>query len=123
MASRESLDLAARADVLMCQGAVLLLRARRRAGVVGEDLASDVDFLLTAASLEFETDPETIPATMRHAVVQLAEHIVQRCAIPVPRGVVGEDARGGHPPRGDIAGTDQTRLVPHCQSQRLGRMG
>lgn len=123
MVSRESSDLAVRADVLVCQGAVLLLRARRKAGVVGEDLASDVDCLLTAASLEFETDPETIPATMRRAVVQLAEHIVQRCVIPVPCGVVGRDALGGHPPRGDIVGTDHRRLVPHCQSQRLGRMG
>ena len=54
MASRESSDLAARADVLVCQGAVLLLRARRNAGVAGEDVARDVDRLLTAASLEFE---------------------------------------------------------------------
>ena len=77
MASHKTSDLAARADVLVCQGAVLLLRARRKAGVVGEDLAPDVDRLLTAASLEFE---QAIPATMRHAVVQLAEHIVQRCA-------------------------------------------
>ena len=97
MASHESSDLAARADVLVCQGAVLLLRARRKAGVAGEDLAPDVDRLLTAASLELETDPETIPATMRHAVVQLAEHIVQRCTIPVPRGVLDGDAPGGHP--------------------------
>lgn len=123
MASHESSDLAARADVIVCQGAVLLLRARRKAGVVGEDLAPDVDRLLTAASLEFETDPETIPATMRHAVVQLAEHIVQRCRIPVPHRVIGGDAPGGHPPRGDIVGTDHSRLVPHCQSMRLGPMG
>ena len=56
MASHESSDLAARADVLVCQGAVLLLRARRKAGVAGE-LAPDVDRLLTASSLELETDP------------------------------------------------------------------
>ena len=36
MASLESSDLAVRADVLVCQGAVLLLRARRKAGVAGE---------------------------------------------------------------------------------------
>ena len=57
MASHESSDLAGRADVLVCQGAVLLLRARRKAGVAGEDLAPDVDRLLTAASLELETRP------------------------------------------------------------------
>lgn len=121
VASRKTSDFAARADVQVCEGAVLLLRARRKAGVVGEDLAPDVERLLTAASL----DLETIPATMRHAVVQLAEHIVQRCAIPVPRGVVDGDAPGGHPqPRGaGVARTDRRRVVPHCQSMRLGRMG
>lgn len=123
MPSHKSSDLPARADVLVCQGAVLLLRARRKASVGGEDLAPDVDRLLTAASLEFETHPETIPATMRHAVVQLAEHICQRCTIPVPRGVVDGYAPDRHPPRGDVARTDHTRVVPHCQSKRLGRMG
>jgi hypothetical protein len=123
VASHKSSDLAARADVLVCQGAVLLLRARRNAGVAGEDLAPDVDCLLTVASLEFETHPETIPATIRHAVVQLAEHIVQRCTIPVPHGVVHGDAPGGHPPPGDVARADHTRVVPYRQSIRLGRMG
>lgn len=94
MASLKSSDLAGRADVLVCQGAVLLLRARRNAGVAGEDLAPDVDCLLTVASIEFETHPETIPATIRHAVVQLAEHIVaamhdSRSAWRRPRGCAG----------------------------------
>ena len=121
MASRKTSDFAARADVQVCEGAVLLLRARRKAGVVGEDLAPDVERLPTAASL----DLETIPATMRHAVVQLAEHIVQRCTIPVPRGVVDGDAPSGHPQpaRGDVAPTDHRRIVPYCVSMRLGRMG
>ena len=122
MASHKTSDFAARADVQVCEWAVLLLRARRKAGVVGEDLAPDVERLLTAASL----DLETIPATMRHAVVQLAEHIVQRCAIPVPRGVLDAGAPpSGRPrtPRGDRARTDHRRVVPYCGSMRLGRMG
>ena len=125
MASHESPDLAARADVLVCHGAVQLLRARRKAGVAGEDLAPDVDRLLTAASLELETDPQAIPATMRNAVVQLAEHIVQRCTIPAPRGALDDDVPGGHPQlaRADVARTDQRRVVPYCVSMRLGRMG
>ena len=124
MASHISSDLAARTDVLVCRGAVQLLRARGKAGVAGE-LAPDVERLLTASSLELETDPGTIPATLRDAVVQLAEHIVQRCAIPVPRGVVDGDAPSGHPQpaRGDVAPTDHRRVVPYCVSMRLGRMG
>ena len=96
MASHESSDLAARPDVLVCRGAVQLLRARRKAGVAGE-LARDVDRLLTASSLELETDAAAIPATMRNAVVQLAEHLVQRCTIPVPRGVLDGIAAGRSP--------------------------
>ena len=124
MAPHESSDRAARADLLVCQGAVQLLRARRKAGVAGE-LARDMDRLLTASSLELETDPETIPATMRNAVVQLAEHIVQRCTIPVPRGLLDGDVSGGHPQpaRGDVTRTDHRRVVPYCVSMRLGRMG
>jgi hypothetical protein len=124
VASHESSDLAARADVLVCHGAVLLLRARRKAGVAGE-LARDVDRLLTASRLELETDPETIPATMRKAVVLLAEHIVQQCSIPVPRGVLDGNVPGGHsqPPRRDVTQTDHRRVVPYCVSMRLGRMG
>jgi hypothetical protein len=92
---------------------------------VAGELAQDVDRLLTASSLELETDPETIPATMRNAVVQLAEHIVQRCTIPVPRGLLDGDVSGGHPqpPRGDVTRTDHMRVVPYCVSMRLGRMG
>jgi hypothetical protein len=125
MVSHESSDLAARADAVICQGATLLLRARRKAGVAGEDLAPDVDCVLSAASLELERDPESIPATMRRAVVRLAEHLVQRSAIPVPRGVVDGEVPGGHPqpPRGDVGRTDHRRVVPHCESMRLGRMG
>jgi len=124
VSSHVSSDLAVRADVLVCHGAVQLLRARGKAGVAGE-LARDVERLLTASSLELETDPETIPAALRHAVVQLAEHIVQRCTIPVPSGVLDGDVPGGHtqPDRGDVARTDHRPVVPYCVSMRLGRMG
>jgi hypothetical protein len=114
-----------RSDVLVCRGAVLLLRARRKAGAAGV-LTRDVDRLLTAASLDLETDAEAIPAAMRHAVVQLAEHLVQRCTIPVPLGVLDAGAPpSGRPraPRGDLARTDDRRVVPYCGSMRLGRMG
>jgi hypothetical protein len=125
VASHEASDLAVRPDVLVCRGAVLLLRARRKAGVAGV-LARDVDRLLTAASLALETDAEAIPTAMRYAVVQFAEHLVQRCTIPVPRGVVdGSAPPSGRPcaPRGDLAQTDHRRVVPYCGSMRLGRMG
>ena len=125
MASHESSDLAVQPDVLVCRGALLLVRARRTAGVAGV-LARDVDRLLTAASLELETDAAAIPPALRHAVVQLAEHLVQRCAIPVPRGVLDAGAPpSGRPrtPRGDLARTDHRRVVPYCGSMRLGRMG
>jgi hypothetical protein len=125
VASHESSDVAVRPDVLVCRGAVLLLRARRKAGVAGV-LAWDVDHLLTAASLELETDAAAIPAALRHAVVQFAEHLVQRCAIPFPRGVVdGGAPPSGRPrtPRGDLAQADHRRVVPYCGSMRLGRMG
>jgi hypothetical protein len=104
---------------------VLLLRARRTAGAAGV-LARDVDRLLTAASRELETDAEAIPAAMRQAVVRLAEHLVQRCAIPFPSGVLDAGAPpSGHPraPRGDLARTGHRRVVPYCGSIRLGRMG
>lgn len=124
MASHEPSDITARADALVCQGAMQLLRARRAAGVAGVDLAPDVDCLLSAVSLELETDPESIPSTMRRAVVQLAEHLVQRSSIPVPGCVEGAEPGGQpQPHRGDSARNDHRPVVPHCQSMRLGRMG
>jgi hypothetical protein len=125
MAWHELSDLAVRADALVCQGAVQLLRARRKAGVAGEDLAPDVECVLSAAGLELETDPEPIPPTLRRAIVQLAAHLVQRSGIPVPRGVADGEAPGGQPQlaRNAVAPTDHWPMVPLCESMRLGRMG
>jgi hypothetical protein len=72
------LDIAARGDALVCRAAVQLLRARRKTGVAGEDLAPDVDRLLSAVGLELETNAESIPTALRRAAVQFAEHLVQR---------------------------------------------
>ena len=97
MASHDPSDIAARGDALVCRSAVLLLRARRRAGVAGEDWAPDVDRLLSAVGRELETNTESIPTTLRRAVLQLAEHLVQRSSIPIPRYAVGGDEPVGHP--------------------------
>ena len=111
MASRESSDLAARADVLgVAQGAVLLLRARRKAGVVGEDLASDVDFLLTAASSSSSRQtPKPFPRRCADAVVRLAGALVQRCADSRFAWRRRRGCAGGTPPRDDIAGLIKRR--------------
>lgn len=125
MASHDVSDTATRGDALVCRAAVLLLRSRRKAGVAGEDLAPDVDRLLSAVGRELETNPESIPTTLRRAVVQLAEHLVQRSSIPVPRYAVGGDEPVEHPrpTRRESTGTDHGSGTPFAQSIRLGRMG
>jgi hypothetical protein len=124
MTSHESSDSTARADALMCQGAMLVLRARRKVGVA-DDLAPDVNRLLSAASLELESNPDAIPLMLRRAVVQLAEHLVHRSAIPVPRDLSGgaerDDQPGTH--RRDVSRTDHRPVIPYCESMALGRMG
>jgi hypothetical protein len=103
---------------------MLLLRARRKAGVAGEDLAPDVERLLSAVALELETDPESIPANLRCAAVHLAERLVQRSSIPMSRYAVDDEPV--ELPRSDhrrTSGTDHRSGTPFAQSIRLGRMG
>jgi hypothetical protein len=124
MASLDPSDIATRGDALVCRSAVQLLRARRKAGVAGEDWVPDVDRLLSAAGRELETNPESIPTTLRRAAVQLAEHLVQRSSIPIPRYDVGDEpVEHPKPTRGESNGTDHESGVPFAQSIRLGRMG
>jgi hypothetical protein len=126
MASRDSSDFAGPADARVCRSAVLLLRAGQEAGSAGEDLVTPLDRLLSAVSLELETDRESIPTAVRCAAVRLAEHIVYRSAIRVPRGAVGGHEPVGRPPfaRRGSAATDRRRsTVPFTRSIRLGRMG
>jgi hypothetical protein len=124
MASHDPLDIAARGDALVCRAAVQLLRARRKAGVAGEDLAPDVDRLLSAVGLELETNAESIPTALRRAAVQFAEHLVQRSSIPVPRDAIGDEPVEHPRPTGaESSGTDHESGIPFAQSIRLGRMG
>jgi hypothetical protein len=124
MASHDTSDIAARGDALVCRAAVLLLRARRKAGVAGEDLTPDVDRLLSAVGLELETNAESIPTALRRAAVQLSEHLVQRSSIPVPRDAIGDElVEHPRPTRGESNGADHGSGTPFGQSIRLGRMG
>ena len=124
MASHDPSDIAARGDALVCRAAVQLLRARREAGVAGEDLAPDADRLLSAVGLELETNAESIPTALRRAAVQFAEHLVQRSSIPVPRDAIGDElAEHPRPTRGESNGADHGSGTPFGQSIRLGRMG
>jgi len=124
MASHDPLDIAARGDALVCRAAVQLLRARRKSGVAGEDMAPDVDRLLSAVGLELETHAESIPTALRRAAVQLSEHLVQRSSIPVPRDAIGDElVEHPRPTRGESNGADHGSGTPFGQSIRLGRMG
>ena len=124
MASHDPSDIAARGDALVCRAAVQLLRARRKTGVAGEDLAPDVDRLLSAVGLELETNAESIPTALRRAAVQLSEHLVQRSSIPVPRDAIGDEpVEHPRPTRAESNGTDHESGTPFAQSIRLGRMG
>jgi hypothetical protein len=117
-------DLPDRGDALVCRSAVLLLRAHRKAGVAGEDLAPDVERLLSAVALELESDPVSIPATLRCAAVQLAERLVQRSSIPISHYTVDDEPvelrRSNHRENSE---TDHRSGKPFAQSIRLGRMG
>jgi len=108
----------------VCRSAVLLFRARRKAGVAGEELAPDVERLLSAVALELETDPGSIPATLRCAAVQLAERLVQRSSIPISHHSVDDESvelrRSNHR---ETSETDYRSGTPLSQSIRLGRMG
>ena len=126
MASHDSSEVARRADARVCRSAVLLLRAGQQTSPAGEDLTPPLDRLLSAVSLELETDPASIPTAVRCAAVQLAEHIVHRVSIRLPRGPVGGHEPVGRPPsaRRGSAATDRRRsTVPFTRSIRLGRMG
>lgn len=125
MASYNCPDQAGRADAVACRSAALLLRARREAGVTGDELARDVDRLLCAIGLEMETDRGSVPTAVRSAAMRLAVHVVQRCSIPVPRDAVGDDGPVGRPraDRRGFAEAGHRSAVPFTRSIRLGRMG
>lgn len=125
MASYNCPDKASQADAVVCRSAALLLRARRKAGVTGEDVAHDVDRLLCAIGLELEADRGSVPTAVRSAAMRLAEHLVQRCSIPVPRDVVGDDEPVGRPQSGRRGFVEAGRgsAAPLARSIRLGRMG
>jgi len=92
--------------------------------VAEEDLTPDVDRLLSAVGLELETSAKSIPTALRRAAVQLAEHLVQRYSIPIPRYASDDDP--GEQPRPTDAESDGTSHgsdIPFGQSIRLGRMG
>lgn len=125
MASPQQSDSTAHADALVCRSAVQLMRARRNAGVAGGDVPPEVDGLLDAVRLELATDPESVPAPVRAAALQLAVYLGQRYSIPVPREAAGGDESAEHPrtaSRGS-AGTDRGLVVPFAPCIRLGRMG
>ena len=68
MASHDLRDSAALGDALVCRSAVLLFRARRKAGVAGEELAPDMERLLSALALELEErGPERARAVVARA--------------------------------------------------------
>jgi hypothetical protein len=124
MALREEPESVDRADALVCRSAVLLLRAGQDTAVTGRDLAPSIDHLLSAVSLALETGRPALPAAVRGAAVQLAEHLVRRSSIPVPGVIVGE-AQPGSPrsPHRGSAPSEHGAAVPFVRSIRLGRMG
>lgn len=123
MASREELASVDRTDALVCRSAVLLLRAGQDAAVTGRDLAPSLERLLSAVSPALETDRPALPAALRCAAVQLAEHLVRRSSIPVPGVVVGEaQPESLRSPHRGSAPTEHGTAVPFARSIRLGRM-
>ncbi|MGE3256304.1 MAG: hypothetical protein AB7J25_22030 [Pseudonocardia sp.] len=91
--------------------------------MTAEDLARPVDSLLCAIGLELAADRGSVPTSVRSAAMRLAEHIVQRCSIPVPRDVVDDDDPVGRTrsDRRDLV--EAGHRVPFIRSVRLGRMG
>ena len=125
MTSPASSDAGARQDALVCWSGELLLHASRRAGVAATDLAPDVSRLLSAVRIELESDPESVPTAVRGAAVRLAEHLMQRCVIPVPRYAVAGEEGVEHVPTAarESADTGNRSATPFTPSIRLGRMG
>lgn len=123
MMSHTRPDRAGLAEADACRSAALLLRARRKAGVTAEDLARPVDSLLCAIGRELTADRGSVPTAVRSAAIRLAEHIVQRCSIPVPHDAVGDDDPVGRTrsDRRDLV--EAGHRVPFIRSVRLGRMG
>jgi hypothetical protein len=123
--SPELSEAGARQDALVCWSGELLLQSSRRAGVAATDLAPDVSRLLSAVRLELESDPESVPTAVRRAAVRLVEHLMQRCAIPVPRYAVAGDEGVEHVATADreSADTGNRSVTPFTPSIRLGRMG
>ena len=129
MASHELSNVAVQTDAWTCRAGAQLLRARRKAGLAGEDWSRDADRLLRAVAHELETDPDSLPTAVRYAAVQLAERIGQRCSIPIPHPIPRSTVRHRGPiediPPGPRRSSevDHGSVVPHTRSLRLGRMG
>lgn len=125
MASHNSSEKVGHADALVCRSAALLLRAGHEAGLAGHDLAAPLERLLSAVSLELETGRGSMPPAVRCAAIRLAEHVVQRSPIPVPRLATGGDEPVGRsqPDRCGSAAASCRSTVPFTRSIRLGRMG
>lgn len=125
MAPQATSNNADQADAVVCRSAALLLRAGQEDGLVGGELAPSLDRLLTAVSLELETDRGSVPASVRCAAARLAEHVVKRSSIPVPRAAIGarEPDKRPQDDRRRTVRTASGATVPFARSIRLGRMG
>ncbi|MDN5859194.1 MAG: hypothetical protein L0H84_11285 [Pseudonocardia sp.] len=117
MPSQDPSNDADHADALVCRSAAMLLRAGAETGLAGADLTLPLDQLLAAVGNELQTHHGSVPVAVRCAATRLAEHVVRRSAIPVPRGVhePGERPRTRRRPAGPE--------IPFTESIRLGRMG
>ncbi|MHA6783229.1 hypothetical protein ACVGOW_19870 [Pseudonocardia saturnea] len=125
MASRDPSNSVDKADAFVCRSAALLLRAGQEVTLVGAELVPPLDRLLTAVSLELETNRGSVPASVRCAAARLAEHVVKRSSIPVPRTAVSarEPDTLAQADRRRTARTARRATVPFARSIRLGRMG
>lgn len=124
MASQDPSNSADQAAALVCRSAALLLRAGHEDRLVGAELTSSLDRLLTAVSIALETDRGSVPASVRRAAARLAEHVVKRSSIPVPRSACARRpdrlSQADSRPAAQIA---RRATVPFARSIRLGRMG
>jgi hypothetical protein len=97
----------------------MFLRADPKTALADEELVRRLEGLLGAVSVELEADRESLPATVRRAAARLADHIVRRSSIPVPR----RPADAGNSAPDSAQGADHATAIPFRRSVRLGRMG
>jgi hypothetical protein len=121
MSFQEPSDGNVRTDVAVCEAAVNLLRARERAWL-SDSLEPDVARILHVIGHQLDSDPNSIPITVRAAAVQLAKHISNRFSIPAPHRTDGRAGSIERPCR-EPAHVGRRSAVPFARSIRLGRMG